>query len=235
MVRFDGDSPYMLLVAVFSDRRLAEAESVRALWGIEAQRASLDRSGDYARRLFSASRRCGRTSTASITRSSGASTGEPAARCRQHVFFNVRGEPIVCTPDDAVRCFRRTHGCAGARKLHPRTPPSTTNAGRRFLAVNSRLTELSDRRSASHCGVLGLLMNLTRREVKGRYSQSLFGPGWAIARPLATMAVFTLVFARLGAMPSGVRPIRCLPMPRSCRGSSFRTGELRHDGPGHLP
>jgi carbamoyltransferase len=23
--------------------------------------------------------------------------------------FNVRGEPMVCTPDDAVRCFRRTH------------------------------------------------------------------------------------------------------------------------------
>jgi carbamoyltransferase len=23
--------------------------------------------------------------------------------------FNVRGEPIVCTPEDAYRCFRRTH------------------------------------------------------------------------------------------------------------------------------
>ena len=23
--------------------------------------------------------------------------------------FNVRGEPIVCTPEDAWRCFRRTH------------------------------------------------------------------------------------------------------------------------------
>ena len=23
--------------------------------------------------------------------------------------FNVRGEPIVCTPDDAYRCFMRTH------------------------------------------------------------------------------------------------------------------------------
>ena len=42
-----------------------------------------------------------------------------------------------------------------------------------------------------------LLMNLTRREVKGRYSQSLFGLTWAIAQPLATMLVFTLVFARM--------------------------------------
>ena len=51
-----------------------------------------------------------------------------------------------------------------------------------------------------------LFMNLTRREIKGRYSQSLFGAGWAIAQPLATMAVFTLVFARLGQMPSGGAP-----------------------------
>ena len=51
-----------------------------------------------------------------------------------------------------------------------------------------------------------LLMNLTRREVKGRYSQSLFGAGWAVAQPLAMMAVFTLVFARLGSMPSGGAP-----------------------------
>ena len=49
-------------------------------------------------------------------------------------------------------------------------------------------------------------MNLTRREVKGRYSQSLFGAAWAIAQPLATMAVFTLVFSRLAQMPSGGAP-----------------------------
>ena len=49
-------------------------------------------------------------------------------------------------------------------------------------------------------------MNLVRREVKGRYSQSFFGAGWAIAQPLATMAVFTLVFSRLGQMPSGGAP-----------------------------
>ncbi len=51
-----------------------------------------------------------------------------------------------------------------------------------------------------------LLMNLTRREVKGRYSQSLFGAGWAIAQPLAMMAVFTLVFSRLAEMPSDGAP-----------------------------
>jgi lipopolysaccharide transport system permease protein len=51
-----------------------------------------------------------------------------------------------------------------------------------------------------------LLMNLTRREVRGRYSQSLFGFGWAVAQPLATMAVFTLVFSRLANISAGGVP-----------------------------
>jgi lipopolysaccharide transport system permease protein len=51
-----------------------------------------------------------------------------------------------------------------------------------------------------------LLMNLTRREVRGRYSQSLFGIGWAIAQPLATMAAFTLVFSRLANISADGAP-----------------------------
>jgi lipopolysaccharide transport system permease protein len=67
--------------------------------------------------------------------------------------------------------------------------------------------ELSDRAaSISFATYWELLMNLTRREVKGRYSQSLFGAGWAVAQPLATMAIFTLVFARLGKIPSDNAP-----------------------------
>lgn len=71
----------------------------------------------------------------------------------------------------------------------------------------SSTNELSDKpERISFAAYFELLMNLTRREVKGRYSQSLFGAGWAIAQPLAMMAVFTLVFARLGQMPSGGAP-----------------------------
>jgi lipopolysaccharide transport system permease protein len=67
--------------------------------------------------------------------------------------------------------------------------------------------QLSDKPAAMSLAAYGeLLMNLTRREVKGRYSQSLFGAAWAIAQPLATMAVFTLVFSRLAQMPSGGAP-----------------------------
>jgi lipopolysaccharide transport system permease protein len=66
------------------------------------------------------------------------------------------------------------------------------------------LTDRPERLSPS--AYVELLMNLTKREVRGRYSQSLFGVGWAIAQPLAAMAVFTLVFSRLGRMPSGGAP-----------------------------
>ena len=72
------------------------------------------------------------------------------------------------------------------------------------MIVSKILSDKPERISAS--AYFELLMNLTRREVKGRYSQSLFGAGWAIAQPLAMMAVFTLVFSRLGQMPSGGAP-----------------------------
>jgi lipopolysaccharide transport system permease protein len=63
--------------------------------------------------------------------------------------------------------------------------------------------QLSDRAERMSPGAYWeLLMNLTRREVMGRYSQSFFGVAWAIAQPLATMAVFTIVFSRLAKMPS---------------------------------
>jgi lipopolysaccharide transport system permease protein len=67
--------------------------------------------------------------------------------------------------------------------------------------------QLSDRADRiSPAAYWELLMNLTRREVKGRYSQSFFGIAWAIAQPLATMAVFTIVFSRLAKIPSGGVP-----------------------------
>jgi len=68
-------------------------------------------------------------------------------------------------------------------------------------------TALSDRpERITPAAYWELLMNLTRREVMGRYTQSLFGVGWAIAQPLATMTVFTIVFSRLAKMPSEGAP-----------------------------
>jgi lipopolysaccharide transport system permease protein len=70
--------------------------------------------------------------------------------------------------------------------------------------LSERLIDTAEPMSAA--AYWELLMNLTKREVKGRYSQSFFGVAWAIAQPLATMAVFTIVFARVAKMPSGGVP-----------------------------
>ena len=51
-----------------------------------------------------------------------------------------------------------------------------------------------------------LLYFLTWRDVRVRYKQTAFGAAWAIAQPLATMLLFTLVFGRLAKMPSDGLP-----------------------------
>jgi len=40
------------------------------------------------------------------------------------------------------------------------------------------------------------------RDISVRYKQAVFGVGWAVAQPLAAVAVFTLVFRNLAGMPS---------------------------------
>jgi lipopolysaccharide transport system permease protein len=62
------------------------------------------------------------------------------------------------------------------------------------------LSDRAERMSPS--AYFELLMNLTRREVKGRYSQSFFGVAWAIVQPLSAMIVFTIVFSRVAHVPS---------------------------------
>ncbi|MEA2702583.1 MAG: hypothetical protein QOD63_528, partial [Actinomycetota bacterium] len=40
-----------------------------------------------------------------------------------------------------------------------------------------------------------LLVNLTLRELRGKYKRSVLGWTWSLINPLATMAIFTVVFA----------------------------------------
>lgn len=40
-----------------------------------------------------------------------------------------------------------------------------------------------------------LLVNLTRRELKGKYKRTVLGQGWSLANPIASMLVYTLVFS----------------------------------------
>ena len=105
------DSPYMLMVAdVAAKRRLPEAEGVQALWGIE--KLAVPRSTvpsithvDYSARIQTLRPEINGAYYA-IVEAFYRRTGCPVI---VNTSFNVRGEPIVCTPQDAVRCFRRTH------------------------------------------------------------------------------------------------------------------------------
>ena len=61
-------------------------------------------------------------------------------------------------------------------------------------------------------GSLDLLGFFVWRDVKARYSQTLFGVGWAVLQPVATMLVFWVVFGRLiGVESHGIPyPLFCL-------------------------
>ena len=106
----DRDSPYMLLVAAVSKqhRREMTAEE-QALWGIA--KLNVPRSSipavthvDYSARIQTVHRESSPRYHALLSAFK-ARTGCPVL---VNTSFNVRGEPIVCTPEDAFRCFMGT-------------------------------------------------------------------------------------------------------------------------------
>ena len=106
----DVDSPYMLLVApVRRERRIAMTEAQQRLFGIE--KLNVPRSEipavthvDYSARIQTVHRETNPLYHALVSRFE-ALTGCPVL---VNTSFNVRGEPIVCTPKDAYLCFMRT-------------------------------------------------------------------------------------------------------------------------------
>jgi carbamoyltransferase len=106
----DVDSPYMLLVApVRADRRIPMTEEQQKLFGIE--KLNVPRSSipavthvDYSARIQTVHQETNPTYHALLSRFH-ALTGCPVL---VNTSFNVRGEPIVCTPKDAYLCFMRT-------------------------------------------------------------------------------------------------------------------------------
>lgn len=106
----DGDSPYMLLVAdVNGDRRLPLPPGADQLWGID--KLNVPRSSvpaithvDYSARIQTV-RRDTSPLYYDIIAAFHARTGCPVI---VNTSFNVRGEPMVCSPEDAYRCFMRT-------------------------------------------------------------------------------------------------------------------------------
>lgn len=106
----DGDSPYMLLVAdVVKKRRRAMTEEEQSLFGIE--KLNVPRSEipavthvDYSARIQTVHAETNLRYHALISAFKQL-TGCPVI---VNTSFNVRGEPIVCTPEDAFRCFMGT-------------------------------------------------------------------------------------------------------------------------------
>jgi carbamoyltransferase len=106
----DCDSPYMLLVAdVVERRRLKMTAEQQALFGIE--KLNVPRSDipavthvDYSARVQTVHRDTNPRYHALIS-AFDAITGCPVV---VNTSFNVRGEPIVGSPEDAFRCFMGT-------------------------------------------------------------------------------------------------------------------------------
>jgi carbamoyltransferase len=103
----DTDSPYMLLVAgVVPGKRRAMTAEQQALFGID--KLNVARSEipavthvDYSARVQTVHNDTNPKYHALLTRFKDR-TGCPVL---VNTSFNVRGEPIVCTPEDAFRCF----------------------------------------------------------------------------------------------------------------------------------
>ena len=106
----DYDSPYMLLVAgVKENKRYAMTAEQEKLFGIE--KLNIPRSEipavthvDYSARIQTVEQECN-PRYYYLIKAFAEKTGCPVI---VNTSFNVRGEPIVCTPEDSYRCFMRT-------------------------------------------------------------------------------------------------------------------------------
>ena len=107
----DTDSPYMLLVAdVLEHRRIRMTAEQEALFGID--KLNVPRSDipavthvDYSARIQTVHEETN-PRYYRLIREFEKLTGCPVI---VNTSFNVRGEPIVCTPEDAFHCFMGTH------------------------------------------------------------------------------------------------------------------------------
>jgi carbamoyltransferase len=106
----DCDSPYMLLVAdVVEHRRIPVPESQKELFGIDRLHVPVSEIPavthvDYSARIQTVHKETNSRYHALLSAFK-EKTGCPVI---VNTSFNVRGEPIVCTPEDAFKCFMST-------------------------------------------------------------------------------------------------------------------------------
>ncbi len=132
----DRESPYMLLVAPVREAARPALPAVTHVDGsARVQTVSAERNPRFHDLL---SRFEGRTGCAVLVNTS----------------FNVRGEPIVCTPEDAYRCFMKTgmdHLVLGGRLLHKAEQPDLAQTTARKTTA---------RASAGVRGAIGFISDL---------------------------------------------------------------------------
>jgi carbamoyltransferase len=108
--QMECDSPYMLLVApVVEKRRLHGDLTHKDLWGIDllnVARSDIPATThiDYSARVQTVHEE----TNPSYYKLLSAFERQTGCAVLVNTSFNVRGEPIVCTPEDAYRCFMRT-------------------------------------------------------------------------------------------------------------------------------
>ncbi len=106
----DGDSPYMMLVAEVKDTlKIPMTESEQSLFGIEKLKVPRSQYPavthvDYSARIQTVHKETNPKFHQLLT----AFYDRTNCPVLVNTSFNVRGEPIVCTPEDAYRCFMRT-------------------------------------------------------------------------------------------------------------------------------
>jgi carbamoyltransferase len=106
----DADSPYMLLVATVAPHRRREvnpdAEAQTGISRLNAIRSEIPAVThvDYSARIQTVDRETNPKFHALLTLFQ-QQTGCPVL---VNTSFNVRGEPLVCTPEEAFRCFMGT-------------------------------------------------------------------------------------------------------------------------------
>ena len=106
----DCESPYMLLVAnIQKDKQVKMSDEQKSYFGLE--KLNVVRSEvpaithvDYSARIHSVNEKTNPRYHAMLTKFND-KYGCPVI---VNTSFNVRGEPIVCTPKDAYLCFMRT-------------------------------------------------------------------------------------------------------------------------------
>ncbi len=106
----DTDSPYMLLVApVVEKRRIIPTEAEQSLWGIDllnVPKSDIPAAThvDYSARVQTVEE----DSNPRYYKLIKAFEAKTGYGLLVNTSFNVRSEPIVCSPEDAYRCFMRT-------------------------------------------------------------------------------------------------------------------------------